>query len=118
MFSTTSDSATSPLGGDPRLAELRQFEALELAQALAERLALSERDWHRLKSNRSVRAREQLAAALVFLLKDAPEEALPRLQQAVGWLDRSISAPPCPQHGTKSPANAPSEASDTASETV
>ncbi|PPT11043.1 hypothetical protein CKA32_004860 [Geitlerinema sp. FC II] len=100
-FSTTSDAATSPLGGDPRLAELREFETLELARALAERLALSERDWHRLKSNRSVRAREQLAAALVFLLKDAPEEALPRLQQAIGWLDRSISAPPCPQHGTK-----------------
>ncbi|MBO9998702.1 MAG: hypothetical protein J7641_06775 [Cyanobacteria bacterium SID2] len=85
---------------NPNLARLQEFDTLELAQALAERLAVSERDWHRLKSNRSVRAREQLAAALVFLLKDCPEEALPRLQYAVGWLDRSISAPPCPQHGT------------------
>lgn len=85
---------------DPRLAQLQDVDTLDLARALAERLAVPERDWHRLKSNRSVRAREQLAAALVFLLKDCPEEALPRLQYAVGWLDRSISAPPCPQHGT------------------
>lgn len=85
--------------GDPRFASLQDFSTLELAQALAERLALKERDWHKLKSNRPARSREQAAAALVFLLKDRPEEALPRLQQAVGWLDRSLSAPPCPQHG-------------------
>jgi hypothetical protein len=80
-------------------AALRQFSAEELAQALLEKLAVTDGDWHRLKSNRKVRASEQTAAALVFLIKDQPEEALPRLQQAVGWLDRSISAPPCPTHG-------------------
>ncbi|TAG60104.1 MAG: hypothetical protein EAZ28_08830 [Oscillatoriales cyanobacterium] len=47
----------------------------------------------------SARAGEQAAAALVFLLKNQPEEALPRLNQAAGWLDRSICAPPCPTHG-------------------
>lgn len=87
--------------GDPRFASLQGFSTVELAQALAERLALQDRDWHRLKSNRQVRSQEQAAAALVFLLKDSPEEALVRLQQAVGWLDRSLSAPPCPQHGKK-----------------
>lgn len=95
-------SPSSSTARDPRLAELEAFDTLDLARALAERLAVPERDWHRLKSNRSVRAKEQLAAALVFLLKDCPEEALPRLQYAIGWLDRSISAPPCPQHGTRS----------------
>ncbi|MBW4623222.1 MAG: hypothetical protein KME17_28170 [Cyanosarcina radialis HA8281-LM2] len=78
---------------------LKELTTLELAQALAERLAINERDWHRLKSNRPARAAEQAAAALVFLLKEQPEEALPRFQQASGWLDRSISAPPCPTHG-------------------
>jgi Family of unknown function (DUF6439) len=78
---------------------LSQFSAAELAQALLEKLAISDRDWHRLKSDRKVRANEQAAAAIVFLLKDQPEEALPRLQQAVAWLDRSISAPPCQAHG-------------------
>jgi len=39
-----------------------------------ERLTISANDWHQLKSNRKVRASEQ--AALVFLLKDQPEEAL------------------------------------------
>ncbi|MEQ8960060.1 MAG: DUF6439 family protein, partial [Coleofasciculus sp. C2-GNP5-27] len=56
---------------------------------------------HRLKSNRPARAKEQAAAALVFLLKEQPEEALVRLRQASGWLDRSISAPPCPTHGNR-----------------
>jgi hypothetical protein len=36
---------------------------------------------------------------LVLLLSDRPVEALAYLQQAAGWLDKSISAPPCPTHG-------------------
>lgn len=83
---------------NPNLSEL---STLELAQALMERLTISPNDWHKLKSNRQVRANEQAAAAIVFLLKNQPEEALQRLQQAEGWLDRSISAPPCPSHGNK-----------------
>lgn len=82
-----------------KTAYLNEFSTIELAQALIERLTISPNDWHRLKSNRKARASEQAVAALVFLLKEQPEEALPRLQQAVGWLDRSISAPPCPTHG-------------------
>ncbi|NEQ65247.1 MAG: hypothetical protein F6K21_07070 [Symploca sp. SIO2D2] len=78
---------------------LREVSTIELAQALAERLAITPNDWHRLKSNRKARASEQAAAALVFLLKEQPEEALARFSQASGWLDRSISAPPCPTHG-------------------
>ena len=74
---------------------------IELAQAIATRLAIKPNDWHRLNRNRTVRAQEQTAAALVYLLKNEPEEALVRLQQAVGWLDRSLSAPPCPTHGEK-----------------
>jgi hypothetical protein len=74
---------------------------LELAQALAERLRIDETNWHQLKSNRRARAKEQAAVALVFLLKDNSDEALARFSQAVGWLDKSISAPPCPSHGDK-----------------
>lgn len=80
---------------------LKSFSPEVLAQALAEQLAIPSHDWHRLSSNRTVRAREQAAAALVYLLKDRPEEALPRLSQAVGWLDRTLKAPPCPTHGEK-----------------
>lgn len=85
----------------PKTKQLQEFNDLELAQALMERLSISPSDWHKLKSNRKVRASEQVAAALVFLLKNEKEEAQLRLQQAVGWLDRSISAPPCPSHGSK-----------------
>ena len=84
---------------NPKTSNLKDLSTLELAQALAERLAIAPNDWHRLKSNRKARAGEQAATALVYLLKDQPEEALTRLQQASGWLDRSISAPPCPTHG-------------------
>ncbi|NES22112.1 MAG: hypothetical protein F6K41_25105 [Symploca sp. SIO3E6] len=79
----------------------KEVSTIELAQALAERLAITPNDWHRLKSNRRARASEQAAAALVFLLKEQPEEALARFRQASGWLDRSISAPPCPTHGDR-----------------
>ena len=58
-------------------------------------------DWHRLSANRKVRAREQAAAALVYMLKDNPTEAIPRLNQAIGWLDKTLKAPPCPTHGEK-----------------
>jgi hypothetical protein len=91
----------TPAAEPDRTTFLRQCSSLELAQALAEKLAIQPNDWHRLSSNRQVRAKEQAAAALVYLLKDQPEEALMRLQQTVGWLDRSISAPPCPTHGER-----------------
>ena len=80
---------------------LKSFSPQVLAQALAEQLAIAPNDWHKLSANRAVRAQEQAAAALVYMLKDKPEEALPRLQQAVGWLDRTLKAPPCPTHGEK-----------------
>ncbi|NCJ05454.1 hypothetical protein GS597_02780 [Synechococcales cyanobacterium C] len=76
--------------------------SLDLAQALAAKLSIASQDWHRLKANRQARALEQVAAAMVFLLKDQPQEALVRLQQAIGWLDRSVKAPPCPTHGHRS----------------
>lgn len=96
----------------PQTAHLQELSTLELAQALAARLTLTDMDWHRLKSNRKVRASEQAAAALVFLLKDQPEEALPRLRQATGWLDRSVSAPPCPTHGHRQASSSPSSDSE------
>ncbi len=80
---------------------LQDTDPLVLAQALAKQLAIGPMDWHRLNSNRQVRAKEQVAAALVYLLNDNPDEALPRLEQAIGWLNRSIKAPPCPTHGKR-----------------
>ncbi|MBV5260207.1 hypothetical protein FLX56_17490 [Synechococcus moorigangaii CMS01] len=81
--------------------DLAQLESLELAQALAAKLAIAPNDWHRLKGSRKAQASQHLAAALVFLLNDNPEAALTHLEQAQGWLDRSLSAPPCPDHGRR-----------------
>jgi hypothetical protein len=89
----------------PKTSQLQEFSTLELAQALMERLTISPDDWHRLKSNRNSRASEQAAAALLYLVKNQPQEAIVRLEQAVGWLDKSISAPPCPTHGNKGVGN-------------
>ena len=97
-LSSKEKSAQTP---SPDRAILKSFSPEVLAQALAEQLAIAPNDWHRLSANRAVRAREQAAAALVYMLKDKPEEALPRLNQAMGWLDKTLKAPPCPTHGEK-----------------
>ncbi|MEM8777350.1 MAG: DUF6439 family protein [Cyanobacteria bacterium P01_G01_bin.49] len=81
---------------------LNSATSLELAQALAEQLSITPNEWHRLKNNRQAQAKQQIATALVFLLKDQPQEALAHLNQGAGWLDRSISPLPCPGHGKKS----------------
>ena len=69
---------------------------LELAQALAERSVIAHQNWHRLKGNRKAQAKQQLTSALVFLLSDRPEEALQHIEQAAGWLNGSLTSPPCP----------------------
>jgi len=84
-----------------QISPLHEISTLELAQALMKRLSITPEDWHRLKSNRNARASEQIAAAMVFLVKNDPQEAQARIEQALGWLDKSISAPPCPTHGHK-----------------
>ena len=87
------ESTFSPAHSAPKA--LTDYSALELAQALATQLSITDRDWHRLKANRVARSQEQAANALVLLLHDQSEAALLHLQQASNWLDRSISAPPC-----------------------
>ena len=74
---------------------------LELAQTLAQQLSITPNDWHRLKGDRQAQAKQQLATALVFLLNNEPDQALAHINQAAGWLDRSVSPLPCPGHGTK-----------------
>ena len=83
---------------------VEQLSELELAQLLAERLAIKPLDWHRLNRDRNVRAKEQLAAALVYLLRQQPQEARARVEQTLGWLDKSLTAPPCPTHGERAEA--------------
>lgn len=96
-----SQNASRPGSSSPNDSILNDFTPEELAQALAQKLAITPNDWHRLNTNRTVRAREQAAAALVYMLKDQPQEAIPRLNQAIGWLDKTLKAPPCPSHGAK-----------------
>jgi hypothetical protein len=69
---------------------------LELAQALVERNIIAHQNWHRLKGDRQAQAKQQLTSALVFLLKNQPQEALEHINQAAGWLDGSLKSPPCP----------------------
>lgn len=80
---------------------LESLSDFEIAQVLAERLAIAPNDWHRLKANRQAQAQQSAAMALVFLLKGREAEAIAHLQQASGWLDKSIKPLPCPSHGEK-----------------
>lgn len=84
-------------------------DAAEQALALQRQLAIGDRDWHALKHQRSRRAAEQLAAALVLLLQsDDPRQrqagaarlqATALVEHALGWLRGELSDPGCPQHG-------------------
>jgi hypothetical protein len=83
--------------------------AADLAEQLQQRLAIGDRDWHALKTQRPRRAAEQIAAALVQLLaaddptRPAPSEArdhaVALLENALAWLRAEISDPGCPDHG-------------------
>ena len=83
-------------------------EALAQAVALQRSLAIGDRDWHALKTQRARRAAEQLSAALVQLLSgDDPASAKPTLarQRAIdlvtnslGWLKAELSDPGCQTH--------------------
>lgn len=85
--------------------------ALETAVALQRQLAIAERDWHALKSQRARRGAEQVAAALVQLLaSDQPASrdntaartrALELLEHAQLWLRAEISDPGCGHHGRR-----------------
>ena len=84
-------------------------QALALAEQLQRQLAIADRDWHALKHQRSRRAAEQIAAAVVQLLsRDLPgqrqptaarEQAIALLEHALAWLKAEISDPGCPSHG-------------------
>ncbi len=79
----------------------QNLSELELAQLLALKLTISSYDWHKLKNDRKAQALQQLASGLVYLLNDETQEALERISQAQGWLDKSIKPLPCPSHGHK-----------------
>ena len=81
--------------------QLEKLSNLELAQLLAERVTITSYDWHKLKNNRQAQAAQQLASSLVYLLNNQTDEALQRINQAQGWLDKTISPLPCPSHGHK-----------------
>ncbi|MFN9645899.1 MAG: DUF6439 family protein [Cyanobacteriota bacterium] len=84
-------------------------EALELARGLQRSLTIEDRQWHRVKTQRSRRAAEQLSAALVQLLAaDDPRAASPTparrdaialVDHALSWLRAEVSDPGCPTHG-------------------
>lgn len=84
-------------------------QALAHAEALHRQLAIAERDWHALKTQRPRRGAEQLSAALVQLLSaddpqraassPAREQAVALVEHALLWLRAEISDPGCPSHG-------------------
>ena len=77
-------------------------DQLHLAETLQRQLAISERDWHRLKTDRHRRAAEQLSAALLLLLRSgvqADGDVVALLESAQRWIKREQRDPGCPDHG-------------------
>jgi hypothetical protein len=79
----------------------------DLAEQLVHRLAIGDREWHAVKNQAPRRAAEQLAAALMQLLScDDPrrrdcgegrQQAIDLLENALGWLQGTVSDPGCPR---------------------
>ena len=76
-----------------------------LAENLQRHLAIKERDWHRLKSDRHRRAAEQLSSALLLLLRNGAQadgDVVALLESAQRWIKREQRDPGCPDHGKRS----------------
>ena len=81
----------------------------DLAETLQRTLVIGDRDWHALKAQRSRRAAEQLAGALVQLLGgddpasttggEARQRAIALTSSALAWLTGELRDPGCPDHG-------------------
>jgi hypothetical protein len=115
QFNAVGPTPTVPSGGPgerpPSHDPLRHWPegAAEQARVLHRQLAISDREWHALKSQRARRGAEQLAAALVHLLSaddprqnrtgPARQEATALVEHALAWLRAEISDPGCPSHG-------------------
>ena len=77
-------------------------DQLHLAETLQRQLAISERDWHRLKTDRHRRAAEQLSAALLLLLRSGAQadgDVVALLESAQRWIKREQRDRGCPDHG-------------------
>ena len=77
-------------------------DQLHLAETLQRQLAISERDWHRVKTDRHRRAAEQLSAALLLLLRNGAQadgDVVALLESAQRWIIREQRDPGCPDHG-------------------
>ena len=77
-------------------------DQLHLAETLQRQLAISERDWHRLKTDRHRRAAEQLSAALLLLLRSGAQadgDVVALLESAQRWIKREQRDPGCPDQG-------------------
>jgi hypothetical protein len=85
------------------------LDSQQLAQALHQKLAISNQDWHALKAQPQRRAAEQLTAALVLLLDPANgpasagvsaqrQQATALVEHALGWLKGELKDPGCPTH--------------------
>ena len=80
-------------------------DQVQLAETLQRHLAIKERDWHRLKSDRHRRAAEQLSAALLLLLRNGDQadgDVLALVESAQRWIKREQRDPGCPDHGSRS----------------
>ena len=74
-------------------------QAIEQVLTLHQNLSISDRDWHRLKSDADRRGAELLAAALAQLIQNGRNNDVEALTlQALGWIRGELKDPGCPKH--------------------
>ena len=71
----------------------------DLAVKLHSSLIISNKNWHKLKSNRKRRAAELISGAIVQLISDGKSsEIQDLLEQSIRWINNEIKDPGCPHH--------------------
>ena len=105
-------ASVTPATPTPPSASAWPEGSLDLAEALLQRLAIGDREWHAVKNQPSRRAAEQLAAGLVQLLSgedprrreagEARLRAVALVENGLDWLRGNLRDPGCPH---RSPAD-------------
>ncbi|AAP99819.1 MULTISPECIES: DUF6439 family protein [Prochlorococcus] len=71
----------------------------KLIKELHSELTLNDKDWHKFKANKSLRAAEMLSSALSQIVNNGEKSDIEDLiEQSLKWIRGEIKDPGCPSH--------------------
>ena len=72
-------------------------ETCELVKSLNQKLSIDHNNWHKLKSNKNIRAAELISSALCqLIIGNNEEDTISYLEESIKWLKGINKDIPCP----------------------